>query len=79
MQEQIGIQAQEIRIAESGKRSAPLVLPDFKNAHSQGAANEYAELKLLVKQQGLLDQQPAYYICKFLFTLSLLAVSATKK
>ena len=37
--------------------------------------NEYVQLKQLMKQQGLLDQQPAYYTCKILFTLSLLAVS----
>ncbi len=74
-QEQIGTQVQRSHIGESDKRSAPLALPDFKNAPSQGAANEYAELKLLVKQQGLLDQQPGYYTYKILFTLSLLAVS----
>jgi fatty acid desaturase len=38
-------------------------------------ANEYAGLKHLIKQKGLLDQQPAYYTYKILFTLSLLAVS----
>ncbi len=37
--------------------------------------NEYAELKQRMKQQGLLDQQPAYYTYKVLFTLSLLALS----
>ncbi len=36
--------------------------------------SEYAQLKQLLKQQGLLDQQPAYYTYKILFTLSLLAV-----
>ena len=48
---------------------------DFKNAASLGIAKDYAELKRLIKQEGLLDQQPAYYTGKFLFTLSLLAVS----
>src|SRR5438309_9115439 len=39
-------------------------------------ANEYAELKRLIKQKGLLDQQPAYYTYKILFTMGLLVVSA---
>ena len=41
----------------------------FRNA----SANEYVQLKQLVKQRGLLEQQPAYYTWKFLFTLGLLA------
>jgi fatty acid desaturase len=36
--------------------------------------SEYAELKQLVKQQGLLEKQPLYYTCKTLLTLSLLAL-----
>ena len=43
----------------------------FRNA----SANEYVQLKRLVKQRGLLIQQPAYYTWKFLFTLGLLATS----
>src|SRR5260221_12969013 len=37
--------------------------------------NEYAELKQRIKQKGLLEQQPAYYTYKILFTLGLLALS----
>src|ERR687890_643914 len=37
--------------------------------------NQYAQLKRLIKQNGLLDPQPAYYTGKIVFTLSLLAVS----
>jgi len=37
--------------------------------------NEYAELKQLVKQEGLLDKQPVYYTYKILLTLCLLAAS----
>jgi hypothetical protein len=37
--------------------------------------NKYAQLKRLIKQNGLLDRQPAYYAGKTVFTLSLLAVS----
>jgi fatty acid desaturase len=46
------------------KKSAPRPLP-----------NQYAELKRLIKQRGLLDRQPAYYAGKTAFTLGLLAVS----
>jgi fatty acid desaturase len=37
--------------------------------------NQYAQLKRLIKQNGLLDRQPAYYAGKTVFTLGLLAVS----
>jgi fatty acid desaturase len=37
--------------------------------------NQYAQLKRLIKQNGLLDRQPAYYTGKTVFTLGLLAVS----
>src|SRR5690348_559611 len=35
--------------------------------------NEYAELKQRIKQKGLFNQQPTYYMWKILFTLGLLA------
>ncbi len=38
-------------------------------------ANPYAELKRIVKKNGLLDRQPAYYAGKTALTLGLLAVS----
>ena len=37
--------------------------------------NEYAELKQIVKQRGLLEKQPLYYTYKIFLTLCLLAVS----
>src|ERR687898_259526 len=37
--------------------------------------NQYGQLKRLIKQNGLLDRQPAYYTGKTGFTLGLLAVS----
>src|SRR5829696_3176953 len=46
------------------KKSAPRSLP-----------NQYTELKRLIKQRGLLDQQLAYYAVKTVFTLGLLVVS----
>ena len=50
--------------------------------HVQGSAshlrtNQYARLKRLIKEKGLLDRQPAYYAGKTAFTLGLLAVSLT--
>jgi fatty acid desaturase len=48
------------------KQSAPGSLP-----------NQYAELKQLIKQRGLLDQQPAYFAGKILLTLGWLAVGLT--
>ncbi len=36
--------------------------------------NEYAELKKLIKQRGLLDKQPVYYTFKILYTVTLLAM-----
>jgi fatty acid desaturase len=48
------------------KESAPRSLP-----------NQYAELKRLIKQRGLLDLQPAYFAGKSLLTLGLLAVGLT--
>jgi fatty acid desaturase len=39
--------------------------------------NEYAELKQLIKQKGLLHKQPSYYTGQILLILSLLALSLT--
>ena len=39
--------------------------------------NEYAELKQLIKQKGLLQKQPSYYTVHILLILSLLALSLT--
>ncbi len=40
-------------------------------------ANQYAELKRLIKQKGLLEQQPGYFAGKIILTFGLLAVSLT--
>ena len=40
-------------------------------------SNPYPELRGIIKDQGLLDKQPAYYIYKILSTLGLLALSIT--
>ena len=47
------------------------------SAQNTRSANEYAELKRLIKQRGLLDKQPAYYTYKILLTIGLLALSLT--
>src|ERR671921_549533 len=49
--------------------------PLLKESAPRSLPNQYAELKRLIKQRGLLDQQPAYYAVKTVFTLGLLAVS----
>ena len=37
--------------------------------------SDYAELRRIIKDQGLLNRQPAYYAYKIIFTLGLLAAS----
>jgi fatty acid desaturase len=48
--------------------------PDAQGSASQSRTNQYAQLKHLIKKNGLLDRQPAYYVAKITFTLGLLAV-----
>ncbi len=43
--------------------------------HSQ--TNYYPELRRIIKEQGLLDKQPAYYTYKILSTLAMLGLSIT--
>ena len=40
-------------------------------------SNHYPELRRLIKDQGLLDKQPAYYASKILLTLVMLILSIT--
>src|SRR5215213_5396854 len=51
--------------------------PLLKESAPRSLPNQYAELKRLIKQNGLLDRQPAYYAGKTVFTLGLLAVGLT--
>src|SRR5258708_6655018 len=44
------------------------------NSTRRASSSEYAQLKQLMKQRGLLDQQPSYYTYKILFTLTLLVI-----
>src|ERR671911_1916238 len=55
-----------------GENPAP---PPVQGSASHFRNNQYAQLKRLIKHNGLLDRQPAYYAGKTVFTLSLLAVS----
>jgi fatty acid desaturase len=49
--------------------------PPVQGSASHFRTNQYAQLKRLIKKNGLLDRQPAYYAGKTVFTLGLLAVS----
>ncbi len=81
VQEQVGIHRQNVWQAEQGEHLALDVPADnsirspVKDSAPQVFLNEYAGLKQIMKQKGLLDQQPLYYTYKILFTLGLLAVS----
>jgi hypothetical protein len=55
-----------------GENPAP---PRVQGSASHLRTNQYAQLKRLVKKNGLLDRQPAYHAGKMAFTLGLLAVS----
>src|SRR5918997_3718644 len=59
---------------EPGECTAP---PVVKGAAPRSQPNQYAEMKRLIKQNGLMDRQPAYYAGKIAFTLGLLASSLT--
>ena len=55
-----------------GENPAP---PPVQGSASHFRNNQYAQLKRLIEQNGLLDRQPAYYAGKTVFTLGLPAVS----
>jgi fatty acid desaturase len=54
-----------------------MVHSSFEVLAPHTSKNEYAELKGIIRQQGLLDKQPAYYTYKILLTLGMLALSLT--
>jgi hypothetical protein len=51
------------------------LLPRVQGSASHFQNNQYAQLKRLIKHNGLLDRQPAYHAGYMAFTLGLLAVS----
>ena len=56
--------------------SAASIAPPFTALEEPlqvAAGDEYAQLRRLVKQAGLLEKQPAYYARKFVLTLTMLA------
>jgi fatty acid desaturase len=52
-----------------------IVRPSLEAPGQCIGTNEYAELKWLIRRQGLLDKQPAYYTYKILLTSGMLALS----
>jgi hypothetical protein len=50
------------------ERNKTMPSPGLKVVTPSVDANEYAELKRLIKRQGLLEKQPAYYAYKTLLT-----------
>ena len=63
------------RLSSTDAPGENLAPPPVQGSASHFRTNQYAQLKRLIKQNGLLDRQPAYYTGKIVFTLSLLAVS----
>src|SRR6266571_9099572 len=76
MQEQVSTHMQKVQKAEPGERFAAdsVIRRDLRDMASLRPANEYVELKQLIKQKGLLDKQPVYYTYKILLTLGLLVL-----
>ena len=64
---------------ERGENSVPnhagATLEPVSSATRSRFSQEYAELKQIVKQRGLLERQPAYYAGMILVTLALLGLS----
>ena len=61
---------------QPSRSSAASVAPPFAAMEEPlqvAAGDEYAQLRQLVKQAGLLEKQPAYYARKFVLTLTMLA------
>ena len=65
------------KLSSADEPGESLALPLAKGSAPRSRTNQYAELKRLIKQNGLLDRQPAYYASKISLTLGLLAVSLT--
>jgi fatty acid desaturase len=70
MPEHVSIENQKVQTGELTLRPAKNALIKDRDLH---LGNEYAELKRIVKQKALLDQQPIYYIFRMLLTLTLVA------
>src|SRR5258707_10229883 len=62
-----------------GNSNPQLVIASTSNPvpASMKRANDYVELKKLIKQHKLLDKQPVYYTYKIISILGMLALSVT--
>ena len=65
------------RSSSTDGTSEKTAVPPVRKSASHLRSNRYAQLKRLIKQNGLLDPQPAYYAGKTALTLGLLAVGLT--
>src|SRR5215218_7027656 len=63
------------RLSSTDALGENLAPPPVQGSASHFRNDQYAQLKHLIKQNGLLDRQRAYYTGKPVFTLGLLAVS----
>ena len=71
----VNVESKSKQSAQRGSPSQRSALRPTKVDRQQ--IDEYAELRQLVRQRGLLDKQPAYYTYKLLSTIGLLALSLT--
>ena len=63
------------KLSSSDEPAERLASTLVKGSAPRSRSNQYAQLKRLIKQNGLLDPQPAYFVGKISLTLGLLAVS----
>src|ERR687892_718717 len=65
------------KLSSSDEPAERLASTLVKGSVPRSRSNQYAELKRLIKQNGLLNPQPAYFGGKISLTLGLLALSLT--
>ncbi len=65
------------RLRQSPAASEASTLEALEEPLQVAAGDDYAQLRRLVKQAGLLEKQPAYYAGRFVLTLTLLAAGLT--
>src|SRR5215208_7069378 len=65
------------KLSSSDEPAERLASTLVKGSAPRSRSNQYAQLKRLIEQNGLLDPQPAYFAGKISLTLGLLAVSLT--
>ena len=71
-----GISSEEPDTARRGQLAEPpAAAPSDTESTERPRPSEFAELKRIVRQRGLLEKQPAYYMFKVPLTLGLLGIS----